>query len=208
MFRELGSLTAIEEMEPTEFLTFLEQEALAWGSKHRRGSYYAGLFLCSRWTMARRIVETGVGYGFSSYTLLASSDLVKLTSIDFPNKEYYEPTKYGATKDGTIETGMIVPRELRDRWELIIGDAKTELPRVFMRLPEVDIFLHDSDHTREHMMFEFETALPRIRNEGMLLSDDVELNSAFTDFCKMHNLHFVILGGDLDKSEAGVAVKS
>ncbi len=207
MFGELDSVTGIGEMESKEFLAFLDQKTRVWGLKHRCGSYYAALFLCSRWTRAKNIIETGVGYGYSSYTLLASSPDVNVISIDFPNKEYFEPTRYGKMRHGIIETGVAVPSEFRDRWELIIGDAKTELPKVVDRSREIDIFLHDSEHTREHMLFEYETALPLIRKGGMLISDDVELNTAFNDFCNKHDLRFTILGLEEKESDVGVAVK-
>jgi predicted O-methyltransferase YrrM len=208
MFKELRAMRGIEEMEPREFLVFLEHQARIQGLKHRHGSYYATLFLCSRWTGARNIIETGVGYGFSSCTLLASSPFVHLTSIDLPHKEYFEPTKYGKVRHMAIETGMAVPSDLRGRWELIVGDAKVELPKAVRRLPEIDVFLHDSEHTREHMMFEFETAFPQIRRGGVLLSDDVELNTAFTDFCKKQDLHYTLLEQAVNRSKVGVALKT
>jgi hypothetical protein len=106
-----------------------------------------------------------------------------------------------------VETGMAVPRNLRVRWELIIGDARVELPKILARFPEIDIFLHDSEHTYGHMMFEFEAALPSLRSGGVLLSDDVELNKAFEEFCVKHELRYALLGRGVEESEVGVAIK-
>ena len=65
-----------------------------------------------------------------------------------------------------------------------MGDAKIELPRLLERLGTIDIFLHDSLHTLEHMTFEFEIAWKYIRPGGFLASDDIDYNEAFSQFCK------------------------
>ena len=38
---------------------------------------------------------------------------------------------------------------------------------------EIGLFFHDSLHTREHMLFEFETAWPHLAGGGYLVADDV-----------------------------------
>ena len=42
---------------------------------------------------------------------------------------------------------------LRDRWQLIIGDCKHELPQLLAELRQTDLFHHDSLHTYDHMMW-------------------------------------------------------
>ena len=49
---------------------------------------------------------------------------------------------------------------------------------------EVDLFFHDSLHTHAHMMFEFETAWPKLSQGGLLLSHDVHWNGAFRQFAR------------------------
>jgi len=66
-----------------------------------------------------------------------------------------------------------VPDHLRDRWRLVIGDSRRELPGLMERCGPVDIFYHDSLHTYEHMVWEFGTALPHLGIGGLLASDDV-----------------------------------
>lgn len=48
------------------------------------------------------------------------------------------------------------------------------------------MFRHDSDHSYEHIMFEFETIWPLLRVGGILTSDDVHANNAWADFCSRH----------------------
>jgi hypothetical protein len=43
----------------------------------------------------------------------------------------------------------------------------------------IDLFVHDSLHTRRNMRREFDAIWPRLRNGGALLADDVERNRAF-----------------------------
>src|SRR5207245_10552503 len=81
-----------------------------------------------------------------------------------------------------MPSGFAVPQRLRGRWDLRLGDAKVELPKLLEELGRVDFFHHDSMHTYEHMTFEYETVWPYLRAGGVLASDDVDWNDAFADF--------------------------
>ena len=79
-----------------------------------------------------------------------------------------------------------------DHWTLIIGDSKQELPKLLDELEEIDHFHHDSLHTYEHMMWEYEIARDHLRPGGALSSDDVSIildlskpfeRSPFAEFC-------------------------
>ncbi|MBM4249065.1 MAG: class I SAM-dependent methyltransferase [Euryarchaeota archaeon] len=147
-------------------------------------------------------VETGVHYGGSTaFILQAMRDNGEghLYSIDLPNAVNVitdrAPVKHGVLiPDGTTP-GFVVPQHLRDRWTLILGDARVELPRLVDRLDSMDVFLHDSLHTAEHMRFEYETAWPKIRKDGLLLSDDVDWNDAFPRFCREKGAEALVVGG-------------
>jgi len=73
----------------------------------------------------------------------------------------------------------MVPTDLRNRWHLYLGDAKEMLPRLLQTLGTIDIFIHDSLHSYEHMLFEFRTAWPHLRGGGVILSDDIDANCSF-----------------------------
>ncbi len=49
------------------------------------------------------------------------------------------------------------------------------------------IFFHDSDHTKENMKFEFDWAWNHLQVSA-LVSDDIESNSSFADFCRVNSL--------------------
>jgi predicted O-methyltransferase YrrM len=53
----------------------------------------------------------------------------------------------------------------------------------------MDIFIHDSLHTYEHMIWEFEASYPSLRVGGLLFADDALWNHAFSDFARRHGEH-------------------
>jgi predicted O-methyltransferase YrrM len=124
------------------------------------------------------VVETGVANGVSSAYLLLALHLNQkghLHSIDVGDRSFLPPCK---------ETGWIVPGWLRNRWTLHMGDSRKLLPEVLGQFAEIDVFIHDSLHTQEHMKFEYEKAYPSIRSGGVLISDDALWNPAFPEFAR------------------------
>ena len=78
----------------------------------------------------------------------------------------------------TQQPGWLIPLKLRDRWDLRLGRSKEVLPD----LDKCDFFYHDSDHSYQNMMFEYEWAYSRLPNHGILASDDIKWNNAWRDF--------------------------
>ena len=121
------------------------------------------------------VVETGVAAGMSSTFLLealADNRRGELWSIDLPTVgrvddglEYWRPA--------SAEPGWMIPSPLRDRWHLILGSSRDKLLPLLQRLGEIDLFLHDSEHTLRNMEFEYRTVWPFLRPGGCLLSHDV-----------------------------------
>lgn len=134
------------------------------------------------------VVETGVCDGFSTRFLLlamARNGRGALHSIDLPNQDVaLDPA--GARQRDIMATGRatgwLVPASLRSRWTLHLGDAKILLPKLLQTVGPIDMFIHDSLHTYEHMLFEFRTAWPYLKVGGILLSDDTDWNRAFPEF--------------------------
>jgi len=147
------------------------------------------------------VVETGVGPGgTSAYILKALEDNKKgrLYSIDLPGNDALVYPNIG--KDFNVhippswEVGWLIPKWLRHRHELIIGDSSVELQKLLNKLKQVDIFLHDSLHTDEHILMELNTVMPFIKNNGILLCDDVNDNwsLAFIHFCKQRGIRYIV----------------
>ncbi len=151
------------------------------------------------------VVETGVARGLSSaYILCAMQENQRghLYSIDLPcaSASVRPITRYGRPayqlEDGQVqgrfEVGYFVPECVRHGWTLVLGDSRTELPPLLERLGHIDMFLHDSLHTYEHMQWEYETAWPYINDGGFLLSHDVLWNRAFFNKCRSSRARPVI----------------
>jgi predicted O-methyltransferase YrrM len=140
-----------------------------------------------------QVVETGVAQGVSSTFILSAMEKNgsgHLVSIDLPNFDASGRSMpaYGGRVDHTYVKGddgpgWLVPDPLRSRWTLRLGAAEDCLPQI---TGPIDLFFHDSLHTREHMLFEYEWALDRLPNLGFLVSDDIYWNSAFSDFTSNH----------------------
>jgi predicted O-methyltransferase YrrM len=84
-----------------------------------------------------------------------------------------------------LSPGFLVPRTLRRRWTLRLGDARDLLPALLSELGKpVDFFFHDSEHSYGHMMWEYTTVAPHLAPGAVLASDDLSFNTAFWDFCR------------------------
>lgn len=147
------------------------------------------MYLICRAIRPRIVVETGVQFGsFDAHILnaLAGNEIGTLHSIDLPKPKNPYPQ------------GHLIPEELRDRWQLHLGDARTVLPDLLSRIGPLDLFLHDSHHTARHMRWEYETALPHMRSGGVVASHDVLCNGAFENFSRRHGLRWCrVLGTGL-----------
>jgi predicted O-methyltransferase YrrM len=140
----------------------------------------------------RVAVETGVCNGVSTAFLLLALERNgegDLHSIDLPEVagEAYEPGTFWDGKGGAVippgkEPGWMVPQDLRRRWSLVLGRSQDELPPLLERVGEIDFFMHDSEHSYECMSFEFATAWAALRPGGVLVADDVDVNTAWAEF--------------------------
>lgn len=132
------------------------------------------------------MVETGVGAGVSSWTILHAMEengVGQLVSIDLPTPN----------TELLPDVGYLVPAELRNRWSLRTGPSQRLLPEVLNELGEIDIFQHDSRHSYSNQLREYNTAWQFIRSGGMLVSDDVS-NDALYDACRGWNREPSIIG--------------
>jgi predicted O-methyltransferase YrrM len=129
------------------------------------------------------IVETGVANGVSSSYLLLALQMNgrgQLHSVGLADPNYLPEGR---------EPGWLVPEWLRASWKIHLGDARDILPGLFAKLGTVDMFIHDSLHTYEHMMWEFEASYPSLRSGGLLLADDALWNNAFSAFAQKYHIH-------------------
>jgi len=140
-------------------------------------SEYSAIYALIRLLRPATVVETGVADGTTSaYILQALDDNGRghLYSIDLPS----ERLPPGAAP------GWIVDASLRHRWTLRIGASRQLLEPLLSELGSIDVFLHDSLHTYDNMLFEYRAAWPFLHDDGLFLSHDVGRNAAFFDFAR------------------------
>jgi predicted O-methyltransferase YrrM len=151
------------------------------------------LYTICRLLQPRVVIETGVAAGISSaFVLKALEDNSSglLHSIDLPNYEEMlvgTDPKYAEGGPKAVlpvgqQSGFVIPGQLRSKWNLHLGLSSEILPNVLSEVGQIDMFIHDSEHSYRNMLFEYRTAWPSIREGGVLLSDDVSWNRAFHDF--------------------------
>lgn len=156
------------------------------------------LYWVVRHLKPKTIVQTGVCNGLSSAFMMLA--LAKngpegtLHVIDLPqifdprNSAWTEKGKaYGVMIPEGRTSGWIVPDAYRDRFEVQNGDAKLLLPPLLERLKTIDMFYHDSDHSYEHMIFEFMEAKKYLNAAGVVVSDDISWNASLWDFADQYS---------------------
>ncbi len=136
------------------------------------------------------VIETGVCNGMSSAVILKAlkdNGNGRLYSVDLPVEAGSVEGRTGAVLPPGKSSGWIVPEEFRDIWELNLGNTYYELPKIFEKVRNTDIFLHDSGHSYETMMFEFGIAWEHLNDGGIIMADNTDKNSAFKDFVAAKN---------------------
>jgi predicted O-methyltransferase YrrM len=150
-------------------------------------AYRSLLYLVARAATPETFIETGVLNGMSSSFILLGlhhAGTGTLHSIDLP------PVDQRIIDQGTIplpagrQPGWIIPDYLRPRHDLRLGPAERLLPELLGELGRVDVFLHDSDHSYQHIAFELGAAWRYLASGGHALVDNVEQNAAFADFAR------------------------
>ena len=141
------------------------------------------LYSISRTLRPSIVVETGVADGVSSSYILCSLEENKrgrLHSIDLSRQER--------------QSGWIIPDYLRHRWQLILGRSSDRLSPLLEKLGTIDVFLHDSEHSYQNMLWEYQTAWAYLRTGGLLLSHNIDSNDAFSDFCQSVKYRGYVVG--------------
>ncbi len=145
-----------------------------WGMQGTHGILYAVM----RKFKPESILETGIANGFSATIILSAikkNGKGVLTSIDVSDIFEYNGKRQ--------KVGWLVPDDLVSSWETKIGKSSDILPKLGF---ELDAFYHDSEHSEQNMLFEFEWADKHLKSKGLLISDDIDLNDAWSNFMKNH----------------------
>ena len=82
--------------------------------------------------------------------------------------------------------GSVVPDFLTENWRLHVGTDRKFLPMVFKG--KLDLFHYDSDKTYYGRLWSYRYIWTKAKSGFLLVSDDIQDNFAFKDFCDQNNL--------------------
>jgi len=170
-----------EPLEDPEFLGHLRQWQRDFEQLQMAGAELFAKKILVQYAVVRalapdKVVETGVANGVSSAYLLHAlrrNEKGHLYSVEINDPSYLPPGR---------APGWLVPENLRCHWTMILGSSENVLLGLLTQLRKIDVFIHDSLHTYEHMKFEFDLVYPFLRPGGVLLADDATWNPAFPEF--------------------------
>ena len=170
------------EIRASDFMAEMIRRRDAYGSEGVMGAIdCATLYGLARWLRPTVIVESGGYIGMSSAFILKALADEKLATAKL----------YSIELSQECDQGALIPEELRSAAGSFVpmrGKVEDFLKRGDLPSP-VDMFLHDSSHSYRHMLWEFRQFWPRLRDGGLLVSHDVQMNAAFPEFVKKTYTH-------------------
>jgi len=156
-------------------------------SVERMRAYRCLLYLATRVRRPNVVIETGVHNGMGSAFILLALNHNRhgeLVSIDLPNVESRILDQGTNPLPTGRAPGWCIPEGLRERHTLLLGKAESLLPDALEKRNSVDLFVHDSDHSYSHIMFELGLAWAYLSQDGCAIVDNIEQNDSFHDFTR------------------------
>lgn len=192
-----------------EYLTELNKK---YGGDYRPGWVNLDDALLLYWLVRKlnpnTIVQTGVCNGLSAafMTLALYQNGIggKLHAIDLPPRFSSSDANwqvrnqlYGVVIPEGKCSGWLVPDACREHFLLSEGDAKALLPKLVDELDGIDMFYHDSDHSYNHMLFEFRAVAKKLTPGAVIVADDISWNASLWDFADEQNVPAYNFNGSL-----------
>src|SRR5262245_5983696 len=162
------------EIRASEFMGEMIHRRDAYGSEGVMGALdCATLYALTRWLRPAVVVESGGFIGMSSAFILKA----------LADEKVQTPKLYSIELSEDCGQGALIPEELRSLGGFVPMRGRIEDFLKGDQLPRsIDMFLHDSSHSYQHMLWEFRQFWPRLRDGGLLVSHDVQMNAAFPEF--------------------------
>ena len=158
-----------QEIRASDFMAEMVRRRDGYGAEGVMGALdCATLYGLTRWLRPAVVIESGGFIGMSSAFILKALADEKLNTTRLYSIELSEDCDHGA----------LIPEELRSLGGFVPMRGRIEDFLKSDRLPEsIDMFLHDSSHSYQHMLWEFRQFWPRLRDGGLLVSHDVDRKS-------------------------------
>jgi hypothetical protein len=123
------------------------------------------------------VVETGVDKGLGAVTLCAA--LMRNAADGFPGRYF------GTDKDP--DAGFLLTKPYSSFGEVLYGDSIQSLQSI----PEIDIFINDSDHSADYERREYEIVAPKLGIDGLILGDNCHCTDVLARFSAERSRQFI-----------------
>ena len=147
------------------------------------GGCYSLIYFYTRLLKPSVVIETGVAAGWSSYSFLKAMEINKkgsLYSSDYPYLKIPNPKSF---------IGILVPNELKKRWNVLIEGDKKNIPKILENLDKIDIFHYDSDKSYSGRNFTYNMIKGKFSDKSILIMDDIQDNSFFMEMVKKEEIN-------------------
>ena len=135
---------------------------------------------------ARRVVETGVAYGWSSLALLAGLEMNRdgrLISVDMPYPKM----------NNESWVGIAVPARFRASWTVVREPDRFGLKKALAAFENtIDLCHYDSDKSVQGRAYAYPLLWNALKAGGIFISDDIQDNLAFRDFVHERAVPFAV----------------
>jgi predicted O-methyltransferase YrrM len=181
----LGRGNSMPELSPASLAQAEERARRATVEMGGAGDL-ALIYAAARLSGARRAVETGVAYGWSSLAILAAlrdNGGGQLASVDMPY----------AKRDNERFVGIAVTDDLRASWTLIRLPDRNGLKHAIAGLGgSIDLAHYDSDKTYYGRRFAYPLMWRALEPGGVFISDDIQDNMRFAEFVAEQGVAFAV----------------
>ncbi len=145
------------------------------------------IYNCIIQLKAKKVIETGVAYGWSSLAILkglSETTNGKLISVDMPY----------VNKKSENYVGIVVPHFLRKNWVIL---DQPDVPGIKNAIKisgeQVDLCHYDSDKTWWGRNYAYPLLWDCLKPGGLFISDDINDNLYFSEFVKNKSALFSVI---------------
>ena len=155
------------------------------------GGAFELIYYLSRQYRPKVYLETGVGAGFITHSILTAirkNNLGILYSSDFP---YYKVT------NSKSYIGILLDAEEKQNANIYIQGDRFNIPKIIKKISHIDLIHYDSDKSYTEKKWFFSYIKPYISSSTIIVIDDIQDDEFFLDYIKENNIQkFEIFGCD------------
>lgn len=151
------------------------------------GGAYNLIYFLTRKIKPKIILETGVAAGYSSSAFLEAinkNKIGKLFSSDFPYFRIPNPVQF---------IGILVDNKYKKNWKLFLDGDERNVYNIKKNLKKkIDLIHYDSDKTYEGKKKFFKSINNLLKNNTLIIIDDIQDDNFFLEYIKNKNKKFKI----------------